>query len=102
MSKFEQSKNALERGYLNVKVIRVIKSCRTEEQMEVAEKYIDLILLKMRVLFYDCVVADDESVQAYLYLKDYYQILMKEAESSIYKREYKKVFRIDFEDTLVK
>jgi len=97
-----KSKRSLERGYLNVRVIRVIKSCETLEQLKVAERYVDLILLRMRDLFHGNVVVDHESVEAYLYLKKYYQTLIMGVESSIYKRDYKKMFRIDFENILVK
>jgi hypothetical protein len=101
-SKYEQSKNALERGYLNVKVIKVIKSCKTKKQLEVAEKYIDLILLRMRDLFGDAVVADMKSITAYNYLKNYYGVLIKETSHKIYKKEYRKIFKVNFNNVLVK
>lgn len=101
-NKYEQAKNALERGYLNVKVIKVIRSCKTKEQLEVAETYVDLILMRMRNLFGDAVVADTKSIQAYNYLRNYYEVLIKETSHKVYKKEYRKTFKVKFNNVLVK
>jgi len=97
-----KAKRALERGYLNVKAIKVIKSCRTEDQLRVADRYLNLILDRLRYLF-NCEMSEHDAVtcvRAYNTLKDNYYSIMAETTYRINRKVYKKTFGISFKNSV--
>jgi hypothetical protein len=80
---------------LFLRIVEVIKSCRTLEHLEGAERYVEIALLKSDELFKD-LSCDVDKAKEYRHLRGYYDNLILKMKNKILKREYKNIYKISF------